>query len=192
MNILVLAPMECEAENFRQALHKGRTRNHYKVVCCGVGKVEAASCTALEVYNPHFNVDLVVDIGYAAGSKAFNQGDLVFPDSTMFHDVMVPEGFLDHMTKKFQLQGSDDVICLTGDSFVDAELANKLTEKYGENIIFDMECAAIAQVCQEPGVPVLQLKIISDIPQRQCLQDFNEFVQNNTDFTNFVRFLETI
>ena len=195
MKILILAPMGVERDNFKKSLEdykqtKGELVNQYKVVEIGVGKANAASSTALEIYNNQY--DMVVLIGYAAGTPAHSKGDVIVPDITRYHDTIVPEGLVPELTKEYSLDGYDECIVLTGDCFVDKELANKLMSNYGPNIIFDMEASAVAQVCEEANQNLTVIKMISDIPVEDSYESFEDFVNKNKDFTQFVDIIERL
>lgn len=193
MKILVIAPMQVEALYFNRALASlNKKKNTYKVITAGIGKVDAAVSAALELYDSNADYDLVVDIGFAAGSSVYNQGDLVIPCACRYHDTVVPPGLCPNLDKDYQTQGDDESICLTGDSFVDKGIAERLIKKYGKWVIFDMEAAAIAQVCDDLEMPFLLIKIISDIPQESGLQSFTDFVNEHQDFSQIVGYLELL
>lgn len=186
--------MTCEYDNFTRALrHRRKLKNQYKVVNCGVGKVNAAYNAALEIFQESCAYDLVVVIGYAAASPYYKQGDFVMPSTARYHDAKVPEGLVDELTKEYELEGFDECTILTGDTFVDKALADELTAKYGLTVLFDMEATAVAQVCDEANISLLVYKFISDIPQNDHnYQSFDEFVNSHTDFTQFVSGLEIL
>lgn len=190
MKILILAPLHVEYLNFKKSLESRKDlSNNYKVVECGVGKANAAATTATEISGKDY--DLVVLIGYAAASNNFSVGDLVIPTNTKYHDTKIIEGIADELLATYQLEGSDESTILTGDCFVDKELAEKLVKIHGEGIIFDMETAAVAQICADQDLEVLTIKFISDIPQNDHNEStFLEFVNNNSDFSAFIDFLE--
>lgn len=195
MNILVLAPLHVEYSNFRRALEELKatksTIHKYKVVECGVGKANAAATTITEISGKDYN--LVVVIGYAAGSSEYETGQLIIPSNTKYHDTFIVPGIADELLKTYELQGSDDATILTGDCFVNKELADKLMEVHGENIIFDMESTAVAQICEDQGLDVLVLKLLSDIPQLEHNETtFLEFVEKNPDFSAFLYYLEML
>lgn len=196
MNILVIAPMRVEADNFIKALKGIEHHNYYKVSCVGVGKVNAASNTALELYGcaNSKRYDLVAVIGYAGASSRFKQGDFVIPMAARYHDVSVPVGIVDELNKVFKLEGSDEVIILTGDSFVTKSNVSFIQSKFGgSSFLFDMESAAVAQVAGMEDIPVVVLKLVSDIPSnKNNLLTFEEFVENNSNFSQFVHYLEAL
>lgn len=191
MEILVLCPMSREYNSFEVALDNYRKplKNHYKTVYCGVGKVNAGYTAALEISGG--NYDLVVVVGYAAASHLYNQGDFVMPSGARYHDADVPEGLVPELTDLYDLQGNDDCVILTGDSFIHKDSALKIMEKFGKKVLFDMEATAVAQVCCDFDIPLLVMKFVSDIPtEDNNLQTFEEFVNTHTDFTRFVEALE--
>ena len=198
MRILVICPMQSETEYFRTALQSIRKHNHtYSVQQAGVGKANAAATTALSIYNPNDSepFDLVAVIGYAAASSYFKQGDLVMPTKALYHDANCPVGVVEDLERVYDLEGIDeDCTILTGDTFINSEIAKSLISKYGDKILFDMEATAVAQIAYDTEVPVLVMKFISDVPDLDSdnLQSFEEFVNTHTDFLPFVSYLESL
>lgn len=192
MNILVLCPMLREYEYFMNALQSRHVLNHhYKVVNCGVGKVNAGYNAALEIANSDY--DLVTVIGYSAASQMYNQGDFIMPAYARYHDVDVPPTLVPELEEVYTLEGNDDCTILTGDSFIYKNNALSLIDKFGKFVLFDMESTAIAQVCSDFNVHLLVMKLISDIPtEDNNLQSFEEFVSTHTDFSRFLNALEVI
>lgn len=191
MKILILAPMHEEKLKFLSALNELSTKNKYKVVECGIGKTNSAATTALELSQQY---DLVVLIGFAAAApKTFKVGEVVAPNKCVFHDVYDPINIVPELTEPLSLAGFDEVTCLTGDSFVDSKLSETLVKKYGDDVIFDMECRSVAQVCKDYNMPLLLLKVISDIPQNPE-ESFAKYVSENKDinFKSFLVFIENI
>lgn len=189
MKILLVAPMEVEYLRICSALKDSAgLKNSYKAIYAGVGKVDSAASVSPEL---GIAWDLIVVIGFAAGSSFFSVGEIVSPSFTRYHDVDVPEGLCPALTKVYELDGNDDSIILTGDSFINSAKAQELVNKYGEKILFDMESAAVAQVAGD--VPVMVLKVISDIPQNDDkTSNFESFVNSYTDFKPFISYLELI
>lgn len=197
MKILVVAPMQREYSNFNAALEGFQTlKNDYTVIHAEVGKVNAAASVSKTLAfqtekGPAGMFDLVAIIGYAAGSRDFKQGDFVAPNKVCYHDARVPKGLIPELDAVYKVEGDNDITVLTGDSFVDASLAEKLEQQFGSKAIYDMEAAAVCQICAKYGLPVVVLKMISDVPQNQhTVQSFEEFVNSHTDFGNFVEYLE--
>lgn len=197
MNVLVLCPMEVERKNFIKSLSNYSQHmtcsNKYTVKQIGIGKCSAASETSLLVFDPQHkeSFDLVVLVGYAAGSTYFSQGDFVIPMQARYHDVEVPEDLCPELTKVYSLHGVDDITILTGDSFITKEKSLQLTNKYGDKVIFDMEATSVSQVLDDTSIPFMVLKIISDVPEDPD-SSFGEFIKAHTDFTQFISYIESL
>lgn len=193
MKILVLAPMEQEYFNFKNSLSKYPTlTNEYDVVCIGIGKVNAASNTALSIMKS--NYDLVCLVGYSA-SAYFKQGDFVIPSISVVNDISIPAGIADELLEVYHLNGVDPVAISTGDVFVTESNLSQVEYVSRQFIdlplIFDMECHAVAQVLDH-AYPFVVLKLISDSPHGDNLQTFSEFVETHSDFSQFVSYLESL
>lgn len=195
-NILVITPMAAEQENMLQALNNypNPLINSYTIRRGYVGKVYAAAATALALEEERY--DLVAVIGYAAASKEFSTGDIVCPRAARYHDARVPEGLdgVSFLTDPYELEGSDDAVIYTGDSFVGKEMIEEIKERFGtERALFDMEATAVCQIAAQRGVPAMVLKMVSDTPEKGCDADsFERFVTEHTDFAAFVEILEGV
>jgi nucleoside phosphorylase len=195
-NILVITPMAAEQENMLQALNNypNPLINSYTIRRGYVGKVYAAAATALALEEERY--DLVAVIGYAAASKEFSTGDIVCPRAARYHDARVPEGLdgVSFLTDPYKLEGSDDAVIYTGDSFVGKEMIEEIKERFGtERALFDMEATAVCQIAAQRGVPAMVLKMVSDTPEKGCDADsFERFVTEHTDFAAFVEILEGV
>lgn len=195
-NILVITPMAAEQENMLQALNNypNPLINSYTIRRGYVGKVYAAAATALALEEERY--DLVAVIGYAAASKEFSTGDVVCPRAARYHDARVPEGLdgVSFLTDPYKLEGSDDAVIYTGDSFVGKEMIEEIKERFGtERALFDMEATAVCQIAAQRGVPAMVLKMVSDTPEKGCDADsFERFVTEHTDFAAFVEILEGV
>ena len=195
-NILVITPMAAEQENMLQALNNypNPLINSYTIRRGYVGKVYAAAATALALEEERY--DLVAVIGYAAASKEFSTGDVVCPRAARYHDARVPEGLdgVSFLTDPYELEGSDDAVIYTGDSFVGKEMIEEIKERFGtERALFDMEATAVCQIAAQRGVPAMVLKMVSDTPEKGCDADsFERFVTEHTDFAAFVEILEGV
>ena len=151
--------------------------------------------TAIEVFNQLVSsqYDCIAVIGYAAATKAYKHGDIVFPSYAQYSDANVPEGLgFTHLTKQYDLIGEDCPI-YTSDSFVDKSFSASIRKKFKENsCLFDMESAAICQVADDFNVPVLVIKMVSDIPEIDDDTAFSKFVSENTDFSSMVCYLNNM
>ncbi|MBP3440129.1 MAG: hypothetical protein J6K24_02625 [Tidjanibacter sp.] len=195
-NILVITPMAAEQENMLQALNNypNPLLNAYTIRRGYVGKVYAAAATALALEEERY--DLVAVVGYAAASKEFSTGDIVCPRAARYHDARVPEGLdgVSFLTDPYELEGKDDAVLYTGDSFVGKEMIEEIKARFGTpRALFDMEATAVCQIAAQRGVPAMVLKMVSDTPEKGCDADsFERFVAEHTDFAAFVEILEGI
>ncbi len=153
------------------------------VTRCGMGKVNAASCTStmIDMYAP----DIIINTG-VGGS---------LDDSLKVCDIMIAEDVVQHdyniVSLGYKLAQVDNFdtpyfVCdkkvnmaikkstenlgytsyfarfATGDQFIDLpEDKRRLSETFGARVC-DMETAAIAQVCQLHGVRFSSIRSISD------------------------------
>ncbi len=152
-------------------------------VVCGIGKVNAATCTAVGcvLYQPH----LVINAGVAGGLHAdLNVGDVIIASALSYHDVdvttfgyahgQVPRMpqfysvdqtlavFAQHKADEHAFKIIDGLIC-SGDAFIsDAQVVLAIQAKIPDIVGLDMESCAIAQACHQLAVPFFCLRSISD------------------------------
>ena len=200
MDILVVAPMKSERENFINALKEhGKTHNCYHVISCGVGKIAAAR--NVQEYlstNADMRIDMIALVGYAGGGSGFVPGCFVVPDTCTVWDANTPKvPLFEELHKVYSLRGNEGFTVLTGDSFVDRKMGKRLERKYQDTtLVYDMECAAVAAVAERERIPLIVTKIISDVPYqkrawfRRRGVAFEEFVAKNKDFKIFLDVLE--
>lgn len=193
MNILVVCPLQVEYNAFRNSLKLVEVKNNYTLLKVGVGIVSSAVSLALELYKKSTIVyDLILIVGFAAGSKRFEQGDLVFPSKCKFAYASCPAQF-SNLGSTFTLEGSDDVVILTSDRFIDAEDSESLVECFSNKVLFDMESAAVCQVASDFDISILVAKYISDVPENNhSLQTFEEFTKTHQDFRGIILYVETL
>lgn len=194
-NILIVAPTERENKNIRLAIErKGATQHHYTVAFSGIGKAAAAATITRYLLQAEQPYDMVVVIGYAAGTLGFHQGDIVMPNRVQYHDADIPEGFIPEVSDARALCGSDDVMVFTGDSFVNAKSVAEIKQRFSvEKAIFDMEIGAIAIACEMANnTPVLAVKVISDVPEDGHTElSYDEFANTYLDFTPLLDKIES-
>lgn len=199
MKILVVAPSGAEYYQIQDVLNSRldagiQLRHEYEVLETGIGKVRVASALTKRLVEGE-PVDLIVVTGFAAGSTNFKLGDFVCPNKALYHDVIVPESF-SGLAQEFELAGEDNVTILTGDSFVEKDLAEKLSGIYGKDSLFDMEAAAVCQTlnCLEINLPVRVMKLVSDIPESDEHNEntYYKFVDEHPDGSIFIDKLESI
>ena len=133
-------------------------------------------------------------MGYAASALGRSRGDVVAPSVARYHDCRIPGDFVPELTEPYQLLGGDEGVVWTGDSFVNGEIIAQIKEQYGiEQGLFDMEATAICQAAALFGVPVVVVKMVSDVPEEGDNEhSYDEFVDSHSDFTVFVDYLEKL
>ena len=194
MKYLIIAPTEREYRNITTALEGRKTENQYYVTRSGVGKALAAANTALAIARANGDVERVAIIGYAASTLGRKRGELVTPRIARYHDCRIPGDFVPELTDPHPLLGHDDAVVWTGDSFVDAEIIAEVKARYGlKSGLFDMEATAICQAAELFDLPVVVVKMVSDIPQQGDTEhSYDEFVDSHSDFGLFVEYLENL
>ena len=196
-NILIVAPTERENRNIRIAIERkgAMLKNNYTVAYSGIGKAAAAATLTRHLLQAEKPYDLVAVIGYAAGTLGFKQGEIVVPSRVQYHDADIPDGFIPEVSDPRSLVGNEDVTVFTGDSFVNARSVAEIKSRFGvERAIFDMEIGAIAIACEMcNNVPVLAVKVISDVPEDGHTElSYDEFANTWTDFSPILNKLEEL
>ena len=192
MKYLIVAPTEREYSNITQALEGRTLQNSYSVVRTGVGKALAAANTALAINRADGEVDRVAIVGYAASTIGRERGDVVAPRVARYHDCRIPGDFVPELTDPHPLLGHDDAVVWTGDSFVDGEIIAQIKERYGvKSALFDMESTAVCQAAELFDLPVVVVKMVSDVPEQGDTEhSYDEFVDSHSDFGCFIDYLE--
>jgi len=194
MRYIVIAPTEREYRNITCALQERQTVNQYTVVRSGVGKALAAASTALAIARANGEVDRVAIVGYAASTLGRECGDVVAPRVARYHDCRIPGDFVPELTEPYPLLGHDDAVVWTGDSFVDAQIIAEVKAQYGvKSGLFDMEATAVCQAAELFDLPVVVVKMVSDVPEKGDTEhSYDAFVDSHSDFGAFVDYLEEL
>ena len=161
-----------------QTLHQRRfvegtiSGKNVVMVVSGIGKVNAALCTA-DLIN-HFKVDTVINIGISGGLDSnLEIGDFVVGDDLVYHDYDtgaeiqqdVPERFHSAPELTALLPNLKHGLLCCGDQFVaDYDSLMAIKQKYPEALAVVMESAAISHTCYLYGIPMLSVRQISDTP----------------------------
>lgn len=176
---------------------RGKIRGKETVVCrCGIGKVFSATAAVLML--SRFELSAIVNIGVAGGAKPLKQGDLVIAERTVQHDYDATADGLE----KGRVHGFDspffdcdralvgqlsEIISrlgynykvgtvASGDCFVGSKTkSEEISREFGA-IAYDMESAAINQVCCYQGVGFVSLRAISDNGDDEAITSFYDFV----------------
>ena len=145
----------------------------------GVGEICAAGATALLIGK--YGVDAVLNFGVCGaltGSREICSvvvvNGVVHYDFDLSQIDGVPVGvYPEHETPIIKIDRFDDfikqispdlksVVCASADKFIaDSETKKRLNKDFSAEVC-DMECAGIAVVCENAGVPLLVLKAVSD------------------------------
>lgn len=194
MKYLIVAPTEREYSNITLSLEGRTLQNSYYVVRTGVGKALAAANTALAINRADGEIDRVAIVGYAASTIGRERGDIVSPRVARYHDCRIPGDFVPELTEPYPLLGHDDAVVWTGDSFVDGEIIAQIKERYGvKSALFDMESTAVCQAAELFDLPVVVVKMVSDVPEQGDTEhSYDEFVDSHSDFGLFIDYLEQL
>ncbi len=175
------------------------------LVCCGVGKVNAAASAAELIMR--YSPDAVVNTGVAGGLAAgMRVGDIVVADGAVEHDldygelgdergmIFFPDGreekllaadektadALYRAAEKSELRVCRGIVA-SGDVFVsDSKKKQDIIDTFGA-VACEMEGAAIAHVCRLFDVPFGILRSISDCANEDSPLDFPTFVKLAAD-----------
>lgn len=194
MKYLIVAPTEREYSNITLSLEGRTLQNSYSVVRTGVGKALAAANTALAINRADGEIDRVAIVGYAASTIGRERGDIVAPRVARYHDCRIPGDFVPELTEPYPLLGHDDAVVWTGDSFVDGEIIAQIKDRYGvKSALFDMESTAVCQAAELFDLPVVVVKMVSDVPEQGDTEhSYDEFVDSHSDFGLFIDYLEQL
>ena len=163
--ILVVAAMQEEVKFFNQ-----ENLPKVKILLTGVGKVNASMILA--DYLAAHQVSAIYNLGFAGATQPFEVGDLVLINDAAYHDFDLSlfgyeKGQVPGYPKKFisnhqLVQNIKNIIpeiktghLLTGDYF--------MTQHQEEACILDMEGAALYQVAFKKEIPIVSVKVVSDV-----------------------------
>lgn len=149
---------------------KDHPKQGTQILLTGVGKVNAASRLAsfLETHE----VSLIVNLGFAGATPPYQVGDVVVIEKASYHDFDLsmfgyqkgqvpgyPESFHSDAQSLAlvmkSIPGSKKGFLLTGDRF--------MTESGSGAYLVDMEGAALFQVAWQKKIPMVSVKVVSDI-----------------------------
>lgn len=186
-HVIIFVPTEVEKRYLKDAL---QTLEHvlnftYKVVVTGYGKVNASQFCALETQNP---CSAVVSCGFCGASSRFNIGDVVNPSKVMdfsLHEVSAVFPDLMDAYPPCEIPTvslNSGITMVSNDSWVGpAEYEYRASVlPYSDDMVFDMESFAIAQVALDLSIPTIVLKVVADIVERD---------DNKKEYTSAKEFL---
>lgn len=170
----------------------GRYKGHEVILTeSGIGKVAAASATALMIDN--FEPDLVVNTGSAGAlDPDLKIGDEVIGTQVAYSDVdvtvfgyaygQVPNKPLYYeadptAVKDFeQLAPVKEGLIVSGDQFVQDTAKKRILTHFPEALVAEMEAAAVAQVAYQFGTPFIVLRGVSDLANGDSGVVFDDYV----------------
>ena len=141
------------------------------LVVSGIGKSNAAAATQFAVQS---GADVVINIGVAGGlASTIEVADLYEIDSAVQYDFDLSAvngtmiGTLDERETPYiplSTTGKLPVRSIgTGDRFNDSDVDNDLLVNVLSCALRDMECAAVAHVCDTAGVRCVAFKCVTDV-----------------------------
>ncbi|CAK1226998.1 5'-methylthioadenosine/adenosylhomocysteine nucleosidase [Fructobacillus fructosus] len=157
----------------------------------GIGKVAAA--TATTILTQVFDVDLVINTGSAGAlQEGLSIGDLVIGSELAYFDADVTAfgydyGQLPAQPARFQADSSlvsafekltdaKKGLIVTGDTFVQQSMKEKILQNFTDAQLAEMEGAAVAQVATRFKKPFIVLRGVSDQADGESNIDFDEYV----------------
>lgn len=167
------------------------------LIKCGVGKVNAARATQIMI--DKYNIEYMINAGVGgAVNSALNIGDVLIAKEIVQHDFDITafghkKGYItgvgerlicdETLTNKIEniiqeIPEKDYKIKMgtiaTGDIFcTEPSMKDKIRNKFNSDVV-DMECAAMAQVCYLDNIPFVALRSISDTPNGDNANTFDE------------------
>ena len=161
-------------------------------VCCGIGKVNAASAA---MYLAEKGCEIILNAGLSGGVNGVARGELVLANRYIEYDFdLTPLGYkmaekpsqkyiydademlLEYFSKSLKISKSG--MAVTGDRFVSDENTRQyLINEYNAQSC-DMESAAIASVCFVAGIPFLSLRRISDDAGASATDSYRDMNEN--------------
>lgn len=133
------------------------------LVHSGIGLVNAAA--AAQALIEDFKIKEIFNYGAVGGSAGVRLFDVIIPQRIYYHDVITPwykRGQTPGEKEYYEFK-SEGVNLASGSSFIDSKEKLKDIQKEIPVDIFDMEAAAIAQVCDKNKIKFTCIKSVSDI-----------------------------
>ncbi|MBQ6915923.1 MAG: 5'-methylthioadenosine/S-adenosylhomocysteine nucleosidase [Kiritimatiellae bacterium] len=161
-----------ETREFGRRVVRGRLcGEETMVVISGIGKVNASAATQFALQT---GADTIVNIGVAGGlDPSFEVADIFEIDSAVQYDFDLSAvngtmvGTLDERSTPYIPLSTTGKLTAksigTGDRFNDSDADNDLLANVMSCSLRDMECAAVAQVCERAGARCVAFKCVSDV-----------------------------
>ena len=163
--ILVIAAMQEEIKEITKSI---QPNTH--VIVTGVGKVNAAMRLTDMIQKER--IEAIINVGFAGATKDYSIGDVVLIKQTKYHDFNLsmfgyapgqvpgyPTYFESDKTWlkniKKHLPYIKEGNLLTGDCFMTGDVEG--------HSLFDMEGTALYQVAHHFQIPIVSIKVVSDV-----------------------------
>ncbi len=172
---------------------------------CGIGKVNAASATAVLVEK---GCDIILNYGLSGGVSNISKGEITLPDRFLEHDfdlTMIGYKLCEKPAQPKYIYNADQKLlelaksviknakcgtAVTGDKFIcDDNVRLNLAQGFGA-MSCDMETAAIAYVCDASNVPFLAIRRVSDDAGDNAQDSYRQM--NEADDTELYCYIELV
>ncbi len=133
----------------------------------GIGKVEAASATALAI--ARHAPSRIVNIGTAGALRTGLHG-IHLPSLAINHDLDAPSirALGAEAVDELEIEDGDGTVLATGDRFVSDPVVRDVLAQRAS--LVDMEGFAVARTAAVLGVPVRLVKVVSDAADESALE----------------------
>lgn len=162
----------------------------FALILAGIGKVNAAMSTQILI-DKYTHLKQLINFGLAGGKNGsgLHAGDIVCVKECCQYDFDLSEldpvniGYMqDYNLTYYPLETTSlfpAVRCATADRFTSKKLyLDIISDLKGD--ISDMECGAIAQVCLANKMPLISIKLISDV-DGDSSSIFEQYCNNASD-----------
>lgn len=158
------------------------------LVTTGVGKVNAS--LTLSAVLSKYPIESIINVGLVGGFKPLHQGDMVIIKETAYHDFdLTIFGYeLGQVPQMPTYYPSDQALIKTVSSKLDLKHVRLYTgDKFLTNplemgSVCDMEGAAFYQVAYLYQIPIISIKVVSDIVgQETQIEDYELFEQTSSE-----------
>lgn len=181
--------------------------NNVVVVTCGIGKVNAATCTQILI--SEFKADVIINTGVSGAiHQDLNVGDIVISTDCMEHDFdctafglepgIIPRMdtsifIADKKMIELAFKASEYVLkthktykgrIVSGDQFVSSLERKNYIEKHFEAHTTEMEGAAIAHVSHLNQIPFVIIRSMSDKADGSAHISFDDFAKIAADHSS--------
>ncbi|GAA6514656.1 5'-methylthioadenosine/adenosylhomocysteine nucleosidase [Merdimmobilis hominis] len=165
------------------------------LVCCGIGKVNAAACASVVLRE--FGADAIINVGIAgAAAPQMNILDVVLSDEVVFHDTCKAMEEYYPFTQTFRADETllrlAEEACqavleepfhfhvgriATGDQFVESKAVKDDIVSRTHPLCVEMEGAAVGQIAVMNNKPFLVIRSMSDNAEDNANDLYDNFIE---------------